>query len=101
MSKFVGSYREIHTVLHHLRDLSATEVAKKSGLSVSTVHAMRSSKTRWPRHETLKALARIAGFRYALVPIHQAVADEAYAPPIRKPPAVKAGRPAIDITTRH
>lgn len=63
--------REVFNVLRAIKGMSAPELSRKTFLSPSTIYKMRRAHdgTRYPRHLTLAALARVAGMKYELVPI--------------------------------
>lgn len=69
--------RAIFAVLHAIKDMKASEVAKKSFVSASTVYKWRkgwqNGGTRFPQHMTLAAVARIAGFKWELVAMDEPV----------------------------
>lgn len=62
--------RAVFAVLHALRGHKNTEIARHTYLSPSTIAKIRKGPshggTRWPRHNTLTELARIAGMSYQL-----------------------------------
>jgi transcriptional regulator with XRE-family HTH domain len=41
-------------------------IAKAIGVSTGTIYAIRSGRTKWPRHETIFALAKYLGYRFVL-----------------------------------
>ena len=61
--------RIIFQILRAVRHLSAQEIAQKSGVSIGTIYNWRNGTTLYPRINTLAAVARIAGLKFALVPI--------------------------------
>lgn len=66
-------YREVFTVMHCLRGLPATELAKYTYLAPSTISKIRKGPahggTRFPRADTLEELFRLAGYETKRVQI--------------------------------
>lgn len=60
--------RAIFQILRACKGLSAKEAVEGTPVAPATFAAMRSSKTRYPRHITLSELARARGLEWALVP---------------------------------
>lgn len=73
--------REVFRVLRAIRGRTPEDVAKKAGISPSTIRKWRMSVadggTRYPQHYTLAAVARAAGLRYELVEIDARATERA------------------------
>jgi transcriptional regulator with XRE-family HTH domain len=78
--------RIIFQVLRAVRHLSAQEISQKSGVSVGTIYNWRNGTTLYPRVNTLASVARVAGMKLELVPIHE--------------PATQTKRPSISSEAR-
>lgn len=72
--------RQIFEVLRLVKGINHSQVARKAGLSPTTVSKLRRSTkdggTRFPHSITLQAIARAAGYRMAWEPIEDARRSE-------------------------
>lgn len=57
----------LEQVLDHLHGKSAADIARKTGISTSTLRAWRSGKTRRPQSVTMSFALRAVGMRLGIV----------------------------------
>jgi DNA-binding XRE family transcriptional regulator len=62
--QLIGNQDEAMNLLRlDMHNMDAGLLATRIGVSVSCIYAIRSGRTKWPRHETMFAICRVLGWQ--------------------------------------